>query len=88
MIVFMNIKQRFIAWVLTAISLMAYAPSMFAASPVAWDDTRFDAWIITTPMSARGRFVFVKRESRRMLRLRVLTDQAPYRPFLAERDQI
>ncbi len=88
MIVFMKIKQRILAWVIMASTFMVYAPSMFAASPVSWADEEFDSWVIETPVSARGRFIFVKRESRRALRERVLADQKPFRPFLAERSEI
>ena len=80
MIVFTNMHRTLLT-LLIGVLLATITPSIAdARMPDAPAGRSFEDWIIQTPMSIRGRFVFITRISRRRLRAMVFEMQRPILP--------
>lgn len=76
----MTQTKRLIVSLVTATSFLM--PSMMSACDTAYIPEYGNGGIMQTPLSAKGRFVFVTRLSRRRLKEAVTLYQQPYRPML------
>lgn len=74
----MTQTKRIVASLVTAASLLM--PGMMTACGTAYIPDYGNGGVIQTPLSAKGRFVFVAKISRRRLKEAVALYQQPYRP--------
>jgi len=77
--------MRRLALALISTSMML-SPVFVHACESAHHPNYGDGGIVSTPLSAKGRFVFVTKVSRRVLREMVAMHQQPLRPMLARMD--